>query len=142
MDNIASSESISVSPSKPLVVYDGECRFCIARVGEIRKLDTANAMDYMPRQDEQCEQRFPAIRDVDLEDGILFIEADGKISVAADAIYKIFRLLPERRLVAQLYLVPGIKQMIRLGYRIIAINRRRLGQTCEGGVCMMHEPKK
>jgi predicted DCC family thiol-disulfide oxidoreductase YuxK len=130
--------SSSTSETKPTIIYDGECRFCIARVNNVRSLDKNDRFDYLPRQNPLSESRFPQIRGVSLEDGLLLVQpGDPKIYVAADAVYEIIKELPGLKLIAPLYHVPGIKQLVQLGYRLVAMNRRRLGQVCDNGVCKL-----
>jgi predicted DCC family thiol-disulfide oxidoreductase YuxK len=121
--------------TKPVVVFDGDCRFCRARIAEFQKLDQNNAMEFMPRQEPSCEERLPSVRGIDLEDGILFVEPNGKVHVAADAIYQMYSVCPATKNYVWLYHIPVLKQAIQLGYRLIAMNRRRLGQTCENNIC-------
>lgn len=123
--------------TKPCVIYDGECRFCIDKINRIKKLDRNSELMYIPRQDPAAEAEYPQIKNVDLEEGLLFVAEDGTVHVAADAIYQIACVVPDGKRVAWLYRVPIIKQIIQIGYRIIAINRKRLGQTCDNGLCTL-----
>jgi len=141
MSSGATTPSPNSMKSQSTVLYDGDCRFCIARVAEIKAWDTSNSMEYIPRQDTSCDERFPALTGLPLDDGIVFIATDGHMSVAADAMYEIARLLPPTRGFAWLYQVPILKQLAQIGYRIIAANRKRLGKTCEGDICSLDDPK-
>jgi predicted DCC family thiol-disulfide oxidoreductase YuxK len=142
MSNAPPATNSENTTSKPVVVYDGECRFCIARVNEFQKLDAHSTIEYMPRQEPACEDRFPSVRNIDLDDGILFIEPNGHIHVAADAVYQIYHTYPSTRKLAWIYQVPVFKQIFQLGYRIVAMNRRRLGQTCKDNVCGLDHNNK
>lgn len=117
------------------VIYDGECSFCASRIAHIKAMDTDHALRYIARQDPLAEQQFPQIKGIQLDEGILFVAKDGHVAIAMDAMYEIGKLLPRTRPFAWLYMLPGIKQLARVGYRIIAINRRRLGRTCTDNVC-------
>jgi predicted DCC family thiol-disulfide oxidoreductase YuxK len=128
--------SSSTSTLKPTVIYDGECRFCIQRVKELQNRDSQRLFDYLPRQDAQAEERFPQISGIKLDDGILLVKpGDTNVYVAADAIYQIFHELPGFKSVAWLYLVPGLRQIFQLGYKLVAMNRRRLGRVCDDNSC-------
>jgi predicted DCC family thiol-disulfide oxidoreductase YuxK len=130
------------SNKRASVIYDGECQFCIARIADIRKFDSDQRLEYLPWQDEDTQKRFPQISGRNLDDGMLLIEPDGSIHVAADAMYHIGMRLPKWRRIAPLYNVPGLKQLGRLGYSIVAANRRRLGQICTNGVCKLDHGHK
>lgn len=125
------------SAERETVIYDGECSFCRKRIEEIRKLDKNNALEFLPRQDQSSEERFPQIVGINLDDGILCITHDGKTHVAAEAMYQIGRRLPTTRSWVWLYNVPLLKQVFQLAYKIIAANRRRLGQVCSDGLCKL-----
>lgn len=126
-----------IDNSKPVIIFDGDCRFCIARVDNIRNLDSTQQFNYLPRQDQRTEEIFPHLKNIDLEEGLLFVEPDGSTAVGADAFYHIARRLPGFSRVAWVYHIPLIKQLIQLGYWIVARNRKRLGQTCLAGACRL-----
>ncbi len=119
----------------PVIIYDGECRFCQWSVRRIRKLDRRQQFEYVPRQTEGLDARFPVLAESDFNTGLRLMDA-GAVHVGADAIYQIYRRLPPYNLVAWLYRVPLITQLGRLGYAIIARNRHRFGRVeCNTGAC-------
>ena len=126
---------------KPVIVYDGECRFCQWSVRRIRKLDRREQFEFVPRQSAGLDARFPILAQSDFNTGLRLIEDTGAVQVGAvhvgaDAIYQIYRSLPPYNLVAWLYRVPPFTQLGRLGYAIIARNRHRFGRTeCDTGSC-------
>lgn len=122
-------------PTKPIVVYDGECAFCVRQIGRIRRMDAAAHFDYVPRQEPTLEKRFPILAESDFNTGIRLIGTDGSVTVGADAMYEVMRRLPRLRLVAWLYRVPGIHGLCRALYAWIAANRQRLSRYCDTGAC-------
>ena len=70
---------------RPVIVYDGECRFCLWSVGRIRRFE------YLPRQADGMEERFPVLARSDFNTGLRLICADGQVDVGADAVYQIYR---------------------------------------------------
>jgi predicted DCC family thiol-disulfide oxidoreductase YuxK len=116
------------------VIYDGKCGFCRTKIQDIQRLDSERQLQFMPRQNAETEQRFPQIKSLELNEGILLIDQHGQIYVAADAMYEIGRRLPKTRAISSIYRLPIIKQIIQLGYKFIAANRHRLGgsgSSCE-----------
>jgi predicted DCC family thiol-disulfide oxidoreductase YuxK len=115
------------APARPIVVYDGECPYCRKQVGKMKRHDVDEVFDYVPRQTEDLEQRFPKLAEGDFNTGLRLIETDGTIFVASDAIYHIARRLRGWRNWTWLYRVPGLKQLLRAIYAWIARNRSKLG---------------
>ena len=62
-----------------VIVYDGECAFCQAQVKRIRRRDTRNLFEYLPRQTPGIEQRFPGLAEAEFNSGMRLIYPDGQI---------------------------------------------------------------
>ncbi len=119
----------------PVIIYDGECRFCQWSVRRIRKLDRRQQFEYAPRQTEGIDARFPVLTESDFNTGLRLIDGEA-VHVGADAIYQIYRHIPPYSLIAWLYRIPPFTQLARLGYGIIARNRHRFGRVeCDTDVC-------
>lgn len=122
--------------SPPVIVYDGACPFCQAQVERIRRWAPQGAFEYVPRQQEGLEARFPILAQQDFETGMRLIGTGGGVAVGADAVYEISKRLPATRWLSWLYRVPGIHQIARAAYDWIARNRYRLARKkCEDNVC-------
>jgi predicted DCC family thiol-disulfide oxidoreductase YuxK len=126
------------------VIYDGDCRFCIDKVQGFQRADINHKLEFIARQDPSTEERFPEIVGVPLDDGIVVIDAQHQLHVAADGIYRIAQELPKLpwRLYVATYPLPLFKQIYQIGYRIIAANRKRLGKTCINNVCSITDAKR
>lgn len=121
---------------KPVVVYDGECRFCTWSMNRIRKLDKQDQFVYLPRQAPGIETRFPKLADSDFNTGMRLIVNDDQIFVGADAVHQIYRRLPPFHLVAWLYRVPILHWVFRGGYALVAKYRHLSGRvTCDTSAC-------
>lgn len=121
---------------RPTIIYDGECRFCQWSLRRIRKLDRREQFEYLPRQADGVDARFPILAQSDFDTGLRLISGDGDVQVGADAVYAIYRQLPPYHLVAWTYRVPVFHQLFKAGYGLIARNRHRFGRTeCDTGVC-------
>ena len=125
----------SAEPVRSVVVYDGECSFCLKQVGRMKRRDTAGVFEYVPRQSEGLMQRFPKLAEGDFNSGMRLANPDGSIDVGADAVYQIARRLSGWKLVAWLYRVPVLNWISRSGYGWIAKHRYQLAKRCESGVC-------
>ena len=73
----------SKPPQKPLMIYDGECRFCCASIERWRE-ETGEQIDYAPYQ--EAASRLPEISASEFRKSVYLIEPDGTLSRAARAV--------------------------------------------------------
>jgi predicted DCC family thiol-disulfide oxidoreductase YuxK len=109
---------------KPLVIYDGDCAFCSSSVRFSQRLiKTAPKME--PHQFLDLAQYGTTTAECDK--AIHFIAADGKISVAHEAVRQLFLVsgMPWK-LLGYLMRTPGIYQISGIVYRWVATNRHKL----------------
>ena len=121
--------------SRPVVVYDGECSFCARQIEVMKRRDTDRVFEFVPRQAEGLDRRFPMLVAQDFDSGMRLVHPDTSISVGADAVYHIARRLRGWKLMAWLYRVPGLNVLCRKTYAWIARNRYRLAKKCDDGTC-------
>ena len=112
--------------NKPVLIYDGECPFCLKQIERIKRRDTEASFEYVPRQTPGLDERFPRLAEGDFDSGMRLIQPDGIIHVGADAVYHIARRLPGWRRLAWLYRLPGLHGLARLAYGWVAAHRRSL----------------
>ena len=122
---------------KPIVAYDASCAFCTKAVSLLEKMDSNKRLTYKSIDDFLAEhpelysrERETRTQTKNIPDGLGFSKEE-KISWGADAVYSAVNELPCWRVPAQLYRVPGLKQVARAAYAFIAKNRYIFG-TCEG----------
>jgi len=120
---------MSQNQAKPVVVYDGECSFCLRQIERIKVRDRRSQFEFVPRQSPGLDERFPRLADDDFNSGMRLVTPEGEILVGADALYHIVRRLPIWGKVAWIYRLPGLNALARLVYRWIAANRQRLGRS-------------
>ncbi len=113
--------------AEPVIIYDGECRFCDWSLRRIKKLDRQKQFEYLPRQAPGVEDRFPILADSDFNTGLRLIY-DSCVFVGADAVHQIYRRIPPYHLIAWVYVLPGLRQLFRFGYALVARNRHRFGR--------------
>ncbi len=118
------------------IIYDGECRFCQWSVRRIRSLDREDQFEYLPRQADGVDERFPILSQSDFNTGLRLIKDDGRVCVGADAVFEIYGSLPPYHLVTWTYRIPILRQLFKIGYDLIARNRHRFGRVeCDTGSC-------
>jgi len=106
---------------KPLLIYDGDCHFCMHWIRRWQKATGAN-VDYNSFQ--EAGARFPEIPRAAYESAVQWIEPDGLHLSGADAVFRLldFTSAPHP-LLQRLRCVPGFMPLARIGYRIVAGHR-------------------
>jgi predicted DCC family thiol-disulfide oxidoreductase YuxK len=114
--------SVHNAPSKPLLVFDGDCHFCRRWVERWREL-TAGAVEYASFQ--EVASRFPEISREAFENAVHFIERDGTVYRAAEAVFRSLGTLRGGRWLLWCYQhVPGFAAITEIAYRVVAHNRQ------------------
>ena len=97
---------VSSPPPKPLMIWDGDCHFCRRWIERWREI-TAGRLDYAPFQ--TAAAKFAEIPRDELEKAVQFIETDGRVFRAAEAVYRSLGYSRHHRFLTWLYdHVPGI----------------------------------
>ncbi|MEY2504244.1 MAG: hypothetical protein QOG27_524 [Verrucomicrobiota bacterium] len=109
-------------PSKPLVVFDGDCRFCRRWIERWREM-TGGAVEYEPYQ--EAATRFPEIPCADFEEALHFIDKDGIVYRGAEAVFRSLGTVRAGRASTWCYEhLPGFAPGTEAAYRFIAGNRQ------------------
>src|SRR5437763_4513928 len=112
---------VSNPPTKPLMIWDGECHFCrhwIERWCEI----TAGEVDYAPYQ--EIAERFPEIPREQFQNSVVYIDKTGQVFVAAEAVYQSLRCRRSKKWLWWSYQhIPGFAAVSEFGYDFIARHR-------------------
>lgn len=109
--------------SRKTIYYDGSCEMCnnlIRRVGNSREKDKFDPKDLTktaPPQNITREQ---------LEKEIHVIDENGKVYKNAEGILEILEEYPKWKFLVAIGRLPIIKQLLRIGYRIIAKHRHSI----------------
>lgn len=128
-------------PAKWLLLYDGECRFCIAGSTRLAAMARPGLIERVDLRDRALLARYPSIpSDVDYS-ALRLVMPNGRMSSGAEAIALALGSRPVWKLITWLYWVPGIRQVTDALYRWVARNRFRvMGRTtpgCESGACAL-----
>src|SRR5437667_3816506 len=109
-------------PSKPLMIWDGECHFCKRWIERWREI-TAGEVDYATYQ--EAADRFPEIPLEQFQRAVAFIEPDGKTFFAAEAVYRSLACRSSRKWMAwSCDQVPGFAAISEIAYGFIARHRK------------------
>ena len=117
---------MDITQVKATIVYDGECNFCKRCIEWLKKHDIASHFDYLPCQSTMKKERFPQIKEENCLKAMYIVFQDGRFYSGGDAIPRIMSFLPRWKQFVFLFKIPATLILARLGYQIIARNRRRL----------------
>jgi predicted DCC family thiol-disulfide oxidoreductase YuxK len=118
----ASHRRVRDAPSKPLLIFDGNCHFCRRWIERWREL-TAGAVEYAPSQ--EVAERFPEIPAETFDRAVQFIETDGTVFSAAEAVFRSLGHKRSRSWMIWCYAhVPGFAVITEAAYRLVARQRQ------------------
>lgn len=123
---------------KALVLYDGECPFCIASVGRLKRLDWFGRLEYADaRKPEEITAAGTDVEPNRLLEEMHLLTPDRRRVYHGFAAFRwmAWRLPPLWPLAPFLYL-PGVPRLGQAVYLWIARHRFQL-VPCRGGVCRL-----
>lgn len=131
---------VNPSPSRPQVLYDGACPFCLKSVDLLRKLDGPGGLDYvdMRRLDHPVIQKLGIPPEGLLDQMHVLPPGQTTLLHGFDALRWLAWRLPLFSLLAPFLYMPGVPQLGRRLYLWIARNRFRL-VPCHHGVCSIEK---
>lgn len=114
--------TVSNPPSKPLLIWDGDCDFCRLWIERWREM-TGNKVDYAAYQ--KVAARFAEIPSDQFTRSVILVEPNGKPFFAAEAVYRSLAYRRSREWLAWSYdHIPGFGAASETGYKLIASHRK------------------
>ncbi len=109
---------------RPVLFYDGECRFCRFMARGIEMLDRRRRFGYMPFADELAPELLAPIQADKREHSIHLVFPDGEIVSAGEALAELSRVLPLGGLIADAARSQRtVREVFRWGYSLVADRR-------------------
>jgi predicted DCC family thiol-disulfide oxidoreductase YuxK len=119
---MASSLRVADPPPRPLLIWDGECRFCELWIERWRAL-AAGRIDDATSQD--AANRFPEIPQEIFECSVVYIDWDGKVFTGAHAIFRSLQFRARQRTLLWTYQrFAPFAAISEFFYRFVAGHRR------------------
>ena len=110
--------------ARPLLVYDGECPFCVWWLARWRRR-IGGRVDYEPLQ--RAAARFPTLPRERFERSVQLIDTDGRVYEGAEAVFHALALVPSGGIYRRAYeRLPGARLLAEGAYRVIAGHRPAL----------------
>lgn len=138
-------------PKADVLIYDGNCNFCIGQVKKVRWLDGKNRVAFISLHDSFVAEHFPDLTYEQMMDRMYLIPSDNKSEHQYDdgrhggaaAIRYLTGRLPLLWIVAPLLYFPFSLPLWQWGYGIVARHRYKIagkrGVQCdENGSCELH----
>jgi len=114
---------VAKPPARPVLVYDGNCRFCKLWIRRGQQL-TGDAVEYLPAQDPRVAEQFPEIPPAWFDTAVQFIGTDGRVSSGAEAVGRTLAHNPGWRWALELYEDhPFLARVADRAYRFVAEHR-------------------
>ena len=108
-------------PTKPLLVYDGDCGFCRAWIARCSQT-TGGRVEYAPYQ--EAASLFPDIPPEQFKGAVQLIELVGRRSQGAEAVFRTLAYAPRHGWPLWLYQkLPGFAGAAEVCYELVARHR-------------------
>ncbi len=127
-------------PGADVVIYDGQCRFCLGQVERLARWDGRQRLAYLSLHDPRTAELCPDLtRDQLMQQMYVVTPAGRRFGGAAAARY-LSQRLPRLWLLAPLLHIPWSLPMWQRLYLWVAKQRYRLGhpENCDSGSCDVH----
>lgn len=109
---------------RPVLFYDGECRFCRAMASVIAALDRRKRFAYLPFQDALADELLASVPPAERPESIHLVFADGEVVSAGDALAEMSRVLPLGGALANCARENrSVGDVFRFGYDFVAARR-------------------
>ena len=107
------------------VIFDGECGVCTRTIRKLGEWDRRKALTFRPCQSVPLDG-VNGVTPAQCLRSVWAIAADGTIAEGSDAAALILTGLVNNRWPYRIARLPVVRQLLQIGYRFIADNRRRL----------------
>jgi predicted DCC family thiol-disulfide oxidoreductase YuxK len=121
-----------------VVIYDGQCSFCRARVKQLAWLDGGRRLAFLSLHDPAVAERYPDLTYDQLMKEMYVVDRHGRRHAGAAGFRYLSRRLPLLFPLAPL--MPFSMPLWHSLYGLVARNRYLFGKTevCEDGACKLH----
>lgn len=138
MKNSQSEESRkNVDPI--VVLYDGECPFCVFQMKLLTWMDWLNQLRLAPLTDPVAQEKAPHLTREELLEAMHCVTPDGKIFRGARCIRHLGMKLPILLPIGLFLYIPGVIQVAEKIYMLISANRYHISKLfgCKDACAIM-----
>lgn len=131
--------STAERPDADVVLYDGRCNFCVARVEQLRWFEgSSEKLAYLSLHDPAAATAYPEAPHERLLEEMCVVDQKGRHHWGAEAVRYLSRRLPRLWWLAPLMHLPGIMLVAKPVYAWVSRNRYLIAgkaEDCENGAC-------
>ena len=120
----------ALTVTRPVLVYDGDCRFCRFAARAIDRLDRENRIAFLPFADPEAAPLLADLPEGDRTGSIHLVDPDGRRFSRGAALTRLIGHLGARPGAGH---APAAAQLLGRAYDPIARNRSRLGRRVPDG---------
>jgi len=114
---------VAAPPSKPVMIYDGDCDFCWLWVRRWQQ-STGAAIDFLPSQDASVASRFPEITQEQFDISVQLVESNGQVYGGAQAVFRALATTPRLRWPNRIYEASTVfAKTTEAAYRVVSNHR-------------------
>jgi len=133
-------------PEREVVIFDGDCRFCLRQVRRLQRWDGGARLAFVSLHDPFVREHYPELTHEQLMKEMYVVDHQGNRLGGAVAFRYLARRLPRLWMLAPFLYIPYSLPIWKLGYRLVAAHRYRIsGRTqdsaCDNGSCDLHFKK-
>ncbi len=124
---------------RDIVIYDGQCKFCIKQVENLRRLDGRDRLEFVSLHDERVKELVPDLSFDQLMEQMWVVTPQGSRFGGAAAIRYLTGRLPILMPLYPAMHFPGSMPLWSFLYRQVAKRRYKIaGRNCDDGTCSLH----
>jgi predicted DCC family thiol-disulfide oxidoreductase YuxK len=126
---------------RPVLFYDGECRFCRASARVVASLDRKGSIAMLPFDDPSAEALLAAVPAERRGDSMHLVQPDGWVLSGGDALIELSRVLPGGEMLASAaWRSELLRNVFRSGYRFVADHRGQFSRVTPDGPGPVRRP--
>lgn len=113
------------------LIYDDTCPICLASIEKLRQTDTLGLVEAVPLSDPKLPHGKNIPSEHELRNAVHLFDDTGKMYRGADAVARLMSIFPKSAWLGKLMQLPGVRQVARGVYALVAKNRVNLSKFVE-----------
>jgi predicted DCC family thiol-disulfide oxidoreductase YuxK len=120
--------------TRPILFYDGDCRFCRACARAIASLDRTRSIALLPFDDSSANEMLASVPEDMRDESMHLVQPDGWVLSGGDALIELARLLPGgSHLADAARRYDALHKVFRSGYDFVARHRGQFSKIAPDG---------